>query len=315
MALPTQVRPGDVISSEIINAILEQLALGGTTSAGSQTVPNVFGMFLADARAAITSPSRVLSFGFTFDANGAAVDPLAPASQSLIVLNQSPVGDARVAPNTPVNLVVSASGLSSPPPVPAPTVTGTQTPGGIGATAFAVGSTMVIVGTNFSPTASQNTVRFNTVTATSVIPDPADPTHRLQVVVPTGVPGAPSAPGNPPLPGVSVSVSVTGNAAAPTATITINAPVAAQHAITSVAPGLQFETQNITITGTNFVASAQVFIRNVAATTVFQNATSLTATVPNFADVATNAVVAAPVRVVIAGNSDAVFNGFSVRGA
>jgi hypothetical protein len=174
---------------------------------------------------------------------------------------------------------------------------------------------MVIVGTNFNATASQNTVRFNTVPATSVIPDPADPSHRLQVVIPTGIPGAPSTPGNPPLPGVTVSVSVTGNAAAPMTTITINAPVPSQHTITSVAPGIQFETQTITITGTNFVSSAQVFIRNVAAASVFQNATSLSATVPSYADVPTNAVVAAPLRVVIAGNSDAVFNGFSVRGA
>jgi hypothetical protein len=316
MALPTQVRPGDVISSDLINTILEQIALlGGSASGGSQVVPNVFGLFLGDARAAITLPSRQLSLGFTFDVNGAAVDSLAPGSQNLVVLNQSPAGDARVAPNTPVNLVVSASGSSSPLPVPPPTITGAQTPGGTNANAFAAGAAMVIVGTNFNATASQNTVRFNNVLATSVTPDAADPTRRLLVVIPPGIPGAPSAPGNPTLNNVTISVSVTGNTTTPTTTISITAPAAAQHTIGSVTPGTQFETQGITITGTNFTATAQVFIRNTGAAATFVNATTITAIVPNFADVLPNALVAAQVRVEIAGNASAVFNPFNVRGA
>ena len=315
MALPTQVHPGDVISSDLMNAILAKLATLGGGVVGSQVVPNVFGLFLVDAIAVIQQPSRQLRLGFVFDVNGAAVDPLAPANQNLVVLNQNPAGDSRTDPNAPVNLVVAASGTSSAPPAPAPTVTGTQTPGGVATSSFAAGSTLVIVGTNFSAIASRNSVTFNGVPATSIVPLPADPTRRLQVVIPPGIPGAPTAPGNPPLANVSVTVRVAGNAAAPSTPITITAPVAAQHTIAAVAPGSQFEGLQVVITGTNFTNTAQVFIRDVAAASTFGNATSITATVPNFADVQTNALVAAPVRIEIAGNASVVFNGFNVRGA
>ncbi|HXT19224.1 MAG TPA: PASTA domain-containing protein, partial [Thermoanaerobaculia bacterium] len=115
--LPTLVRPGDVISAELFTAVLEQLAqLTGTGGgAGTQVVPNLFGAFLADARAIIIQPDRQLTMGFTFDVGGAAVDPTAAANASLIVLNQSPVADTRVPPSTPVNLVVSLSSVGPPP--------------------------------------------------------------------------------------------------------------------------------------------------------------------------------------------------------
>jgi hypothetical protein len=279
--LPVQIRPGDIISADLMNAVLAELALlKGSGIGGTQLVPNVFGTFLSDARTIITQPTLQLSLGFTFDVNGAAVDPLVPANQSLIVLNQSPVADARVAPNTPVNLVVSASGSGAPQPTPAPTIGGTETAGGAAANAFAVGTTLAIVGTNFSATASQNTVRFNAQTAPST-PDPADPTRRLLVVVPTGIPGAPVNAGDPSLPNVTLSVTRTGNATSATATITINAPSATQPTIANVSPGTQFETQNITINGTNFSASVQVFIQGVQATLVTSSPTQIIATVPD----------------------------------
>ena len=315
--LPTQVRPGDIISADLINALLDELAeLKGTGGGGgSQVVPNVFGTFLVDARALITAPSQQLTLGFTFDVNGAAVDPLVPANQNLIVLNQSPVADARVAPNTPVNLVVSASAASTPAPAPSPpTITRTERPNGTTATAFAVGTTMVIVGTNFSATAGQNTVRFATVTQAST-PDPSDPTRRLLVVVPTGIPGAPVNSGDAALAGVTVSVTRTGSATTATTTITVNPPVASQPTISTVTPGTAFETANITITGTNFTAGAQVFIRNVSATVVSVNATTIVATVPNFVDILPGPPVTVSLRVLLTNGSEVNFTGLRVSGA
>ena len=312
--LPTQVRPGDIISSDLLNAILEELAeLRGTAVGGTQVVPNVFGMFLIDARATISQPSRQLALGFTLDVNGAAVDPLVPANQNLLVLNQSPAADARVVPGTPVNLVVAASGASAPAPAPAPTITGTRTPGDVATSTFPVGATMVIVGTNFSAIASQNTVRFpGSITAPST-PDPMDPTRRLQVVIPTGIPGAPVNTGDPPLINAIVSVQRTGNTATPTATITINPPLAAQPTVTAVAPLTQFEGLPITITGTNFTSTTQVFIRGSSATVTASSATSLTVTVPN-TDATSGPPVGAPIRVVVPSNGETTFIGFSVVG-
>src|SRR5262249_36127012 len=144
--LPAQVRPGDLVSSDVMNAILERLAqLGGGGVTGTQVVPNVFGSFLGDARAAILQPGRQLLLGFTYDVTGAAVDPLSSANFNLIVLNQSPAGNTLVAPSTPVNLVVSqalaSSGGGTTPP---PTITRTETAGGVAATSFAVNGTLAI---------------------------------------------------------------------------------------------------------------------------------------------------------------------------
>jgi hypothetical protein len=173
---------------------------------------------------------------------------------------------------------------------------------------------MVIVGTNFSATASQNTVTLNNVPAT-VFSDPADPTRRLLVVVPTGIPGAPVNPGDADL--LNVTVRVQTPAATPaTTTITITAPVAGQPTISSVTPATQFEGSNITIAGANFAATTQVLIRGTAASIVSRTLTEVVATVPNFPDILPGAVVPASLTVSVPGVGEATFTGtFRVRGA
>ncbi len=69
--LPTEVKPGDLISANLMNAILEQFRNAG--GQGPETVPDVFGTFLASARLAILPPAHELSLGFIFDAFGASV--------------------------------------------------------------------------------------------------------------------------------------------------------------------------------------------------------------------------------------------------
>lgn len=314
--LPTQVRPGDIVSSDLINAILQTLAqLQGDPGSGTQSVPNLFGLLLRDARTIIQQPNRQLSLGFVLDVAGAAVDPLAAANIGLIVLTQNPPADARVAPGTSVNLVVSRSdaGVPNPGPQP-PTITRTETPSGTAATSFAVGTSLAVVGTNFNASSSQNTVTFNNVAAASVINDPADPTRRLLVTVPSGIPNAPTLPGLPALANVTLRI-VTPNGTPATTTVSVSAPVPLQPTITSIQPLTQQETANITITGTNFAAGVQVRIRGSNAAIVSSNATTIVATVPNFADIPASGVAPAAVVVTVPGFSDITFNGtFNVVG-
>ena len=284
--LPTQVRPGDVISSELMNAILDALFQLQGSIGGTQVVPNLFGATLLNARGSILQPGRQLQLGLVVDVSGASIDPMATVNNSLIVLNQNPTAETRVAPGTPVNLLVSrVSNGSQPPPVNPPTITRTETAAGSLSTSFAVGATVAIVGTGFSATASQNTVTFNDRPAASVANDPADPTRRLLVVVPTQIPGAPVNTGDAPLNGVVLRVSTAGAGQVQT-TITVTAPVPNQPTITQISPLIQDEGANITITGTNFASNTQVRIRNTMATIVgTPTATTIVATVPQFADI------------------------------
>jgi hypothetical protein len=314
--LPAQVRPGDLISSDLMNAILDRLSqIGGGGVSGTQVVPTVFGTFLGDARATILQPGRQLMLGFTYDVTGAAVDPLSSANFNLIVLNQSPPGGTLVAPNTPVNLVVSqalaSSGGGNTPP---PTITRTETASGTAASSFPVNGTVAIVGTNFSATASQNRVTFDG-TPGVVASDPADPTRRLLVTVPTGIPGGPVNPGDPPKSGVVISLRKQGGDPV-TTTVTINAPVANQPTISTVSPATQFETQNATITGTNFTANAQVKVHGTTATIVgTPTSTTIVFTVPSFPDIQPGPPVPVTLVVTIPNFPDVPFTGFSVRGA
>ena len=316
--LPTQVQSGEIISTELMNAILGELARLGSSAApsGTQVVPNLFGTFLGDARVTILQPIRQLQLGFTFDVSGAAIDPLAAANFKLIVLNQSPPAEARVPPQTPVNLVVSRSGLGAGPIVGSPpTITRTETAVGVAATSFAVNGSMVIVGTNFSATASENTVTFDGTPAT-VTPDPGDPTRRLSVLVPTGIPNAPVNSGNAPKPGVVVSVQTLAGPPV-TTTITVTAPVAGTPTITSLSTASPFEGDELTISGSNLSATAEVLIRIVKATVVSRTPpTTITVTVPKFADILPGPPVTASLVVHVPNVGDVTFGGaFRVRGA
>jgi hypothetical protein len=317
--LPTQVRPGDVISSELMNAILEALSQLQGGIGGTQIVPNLFGATLLNARGSILQPGRQLQLGLVVDVSGASIDPMATVNNALVVLNQNPTAEARVVAGTPVNLLVSrVSNGSQNPPVNPPTIARTETAGGSVSTSFAVGATVAIVGTGFSATASQNAVTFNDRPAASVANDPADPTRRLLVVVPTQIQGAPVNPGDAALNGVVLRVSTTGAGQVQT-TLTVTAPVPSQPTVTQIAPLIQDEGANITITGTNFTSNTQVRIRNVAATVVgTPTATTLVATVPQFADIQPGTPVPAAVVVSVPASPSPLevnFSGtFRVRG-
>lgn len=311
--LPTQVRPGDVISSELMNAILDALFQLQGSIGGTQVVPNLFGATLLNARGSILQPGRQLQLGLVVDVSGASIDPMATVNNSLIVLNQNPTAETRVAPGTPVNLLVSraSSGAQNPPANP-PTITRTETAGGSLSTSFAVGATVAIIGTGFSATASQNTVTFNDRPAASVANDPADPTRRLLVVVPTQITGAPVNPGDAALNGVVLRVNTQGAGQVQT-TITVTAPVPSQPTISQINPLIQDEGKTITITGTNFTTNTQVRIRNIAATvdTATSSSTTLVVTVPQFADIQPGTPVPAAVVVSVPASPTPLEVGFS----
>ena len=317
--LPTQVRPGDVITSELMNAILEVLFQLKGGIGGTQIVPNLFGATLLNARGSILQPGRQLQLGLVVDVSGAAIDPMATVNNALIVLNQNPSAEARVDPGTPVNLLVSrASSGGSNPPVNPPTIARTETVGGTLSTSFAVGATVAIVGTGFSATASQNTVTFNDRSAASVANDPADPTRRLLAVVPTQITGAPVNPGDAALNGVVMRVNTEGAGQAQS-TVTVTAPVPSQPSISQINPMIQNEGGTITITGANFTLDTQVRIRNVVATIVGSpTATSIVAMVPQFADIQPGTPVPAAIVVSVPANPSPLevsFSGtFRVRG-
>lgn len=203
---------------------------------------------------------------------------------------------------------------ATPPSVPS-TMVRLETLSGMAATRFAVGAPMAIVSSGFSADGSQNLVTFDDTPA-MVFGDPSDPTRRLLVAVPTGIPCAPSQPGEPARDGVVVKVrSPLGGTA--TASITVTAPVALQPRITAVSPLTQFETGNITITGLNFTPRTTVLIRGMAAAIVgTPTATEIVARVPDFSDILAGTPVAATVSVSVpdAGDSTLFNETFRVRG-
>jgi hypothetical protein len=299
--LPTKVLPGQLISVDTMNAIIDELArlrAGAGTPTGTVSVPSFFGLTLAQTRALIAQPTTQVSLGAVLDITGAGIDILATANAGRIVINQAPAAGALVAPTIPVNLVVSgdASGAPPPPP-PAPTITDFQTIGGTSATGFRVSDQMVVVGTNFNVVASQNAVTVGGVVAT-VLSDPGDPTRRLIVTIPTGIPGAPTTSTGAPLANVQVSVTV-GTAPAVLRTITVNPPPAAPGpTITSFTASVVVG-GSLTITGQNFgpdVTRNRVSLSGTVAgggttpasgvpgTITSANTTTIVVTVPDFGD-------------------------------
>ena len=70
--LPSEVQPGDIISSELMTEILSRLSqLSDAVLTGTQSVPNLIGLSLTDARTLIQQPSLQLALGFVVDAHSA----------------------------------------------------------------------------------------------------------------------------------------------------------------------------------------------------------------------------------------------------
>jgi mono/diheme cytochrome c family protein len=144
---------------------------------------------------------------------------------------------------------------------PAPTITSFSPTNGV------VGTTVTIVGTNFSTTATGNTVKFNGIAATVSTAT----TTSLAVSVPTG-----ATTGN-------ITVTVGGQTATSSASYTVTPAVIPAPTITSFSPANGAVGTTVTITGTNFstiVADNTVKFNGTTATVSAASATSLTVAVP-----------------------------------
>ena len=273
------VLPGEVIRASLINQLIDAANAGTGPAPIGVLVPDLFGRTLSQAQSLLTQPSTNLALGTALDVFGAVVDPSAPGSGSRFVLNQSPSTGTRLPIGSPVNVVIAAPGTVTLPP---PVITRTETVTGTVTSTFRVGDTLVVVGSGFSTAAALNVVTIGGRPATATN-DPANPTQRLVVVVPTGIPGGPVNPGDPTLNNVVLAVSTSGSAPA-TTQINVQAPSGVQPNITGFSPSQQFVGSPVTLNGQNFSA---VLARNIVrlgttnATVTVAAATQLTFTVPD----------------------------------
>lgn len=283
MAQIPHVQPGEVIRSSFINTLIDAInaGTGGGPAPAGVLVPDVFGRTLSQAQSMLAQPSVNLALGTVLDAFGAVVDPNAAGSGLRFVLNASPSVGTRVPAGTAVHLMVAA--VSTGPSTPAPTIIRTETATSVVTSTFRVGDTVVIVGTGFSVVTGQNVVTFDGIPA-AVTADAANPTQRLLVNVPTGIPGGPVNPGDPSKPGVVLAVSTSGSTPA-TFSITVDPPSAVPVPnITNFTPSQQFVGSNVTINGSNFsnvVARNIVTLAGVNAPVISATPAQVVFTVPN----------------------------------
>lgn len=265
------IRPGDVISSDLMTRIIAILnahdALLGGGSEGL-VVPNLFGRSITDAR--VMLQLQQLTLGTVVDVFGTIVNSQAVASASLIVLNQVPVAGAGTILGAAVSLVVSAqSGGGVPTPVPI------QINQIVQASARA-GETIEIRGSGFAGVTSAVTFGgiSGSVLGTSNL-------TRLFVLVPQGIPGAPTTPTAPSLAGVAVRITNPGGAFA-TGSITIAPPLASPLTISAITAAVVSDP--VTITGTGFSTAVSQNVVNFggvnAGVPSAASTTQLTVTVP-----------------------------------
>jgi hypothetical protein len=160
-----RVRPGDLIKSDLINAIIQNIealntALAGVGGAGLVSVPNLVGRTFADARTIINTPTTHLVMGSVFDVVGQNISPLAADAQTRRVVSQSPSAGVGVATGTAVSLVLSAQPGTGGGGTPPRTVIDSFSP-----ESTRIGEVVTINGNNFSLTREQNEVFFAGVKA------------------------------------------------------------------------------------------------------------------------------------------------------
>lgn len=245
MAQLNNVNPGDPITAASWNALVAAVqALSGQAVTGGVTVPTLFGLTLGNAVSIITLPSTRLALGSVLDSLGNAIDPSLTDSKPLIVLNQMPAPGANVFPGSPINLVVSPKPGSAPPPPKVPSITAFKP------TQINIGAQLEIDGLNFEP--AKTTVAFDGVLATPPIFPPSTPSQ-IFVVVPSGIPGAPTTAGQTKSSQVIVSTS---NGPSQGSNVTLLPPLATPlPTIVSFSPAVGqvgAGTNPVTITGTGF---------------------------------------------------------------
>jgi hypothetical protein len=111
-----RIRPGDVISSDLMNRLLVHAEDAQAKLASIDhllpgplkvVVPNLFGLSLGIAKAELTKPKFGLLPGDIFDTGGQRIFPENTAALELVVLGQSPEANRIVQVGSKVNLVIA----------------------------------------------------------------------------------------------------------------------------------------------------------------------------------------------------------------
>jgi len=178
----SELQPGDLITAELLNAIIRKLqGVGGPS--GTVDVPLLFGLTLGAARSILATPGSNLQLGTVLDTAGTVIAPTDPAKATLKVLGQVPSPGVRVLAGTAVSLVIPGSGGTTP-------GGGQPTVSSFFPTTQAVGQPLQIIGTNFDLTPSKNTVTFNGISGGT----PTNSSNAANLFinqVPVGADGAP----------------------------------------------------------------------------------------------------------------------------
>jgi hypothetical protein len=146
-----KVEPGDLIASDLMNLIIDELldleakvaGMGGT---GTVTVPSLFGMTLDSAQSLISQPQFKMNMGSVLDAYGTLLNAGENDAKQRLVINQYPVPGARVGTGAFVNLLVGAK--------PSAGGGGTTTPPAVKLNSFNpakahIGEQVTLIGENF----------------------------------------------------------------------------------------------------------------------------------------------------------------------
>src|SRR4051812_31542547 len=106
MADMPEVKPGDLITAEQMNAMIRAINTLNqqAASTGTVTVPVLIGLSIGAMRTLLALPGTQLTVGVILDATGIQLDALDSKVQSRLVINQMPPAGNKVLPGTTVTL-------------------------------------------------------------------------------------------------------------------------------------------------------------------------------------------------------------------
>lgn len=253
-----EVKPGDLITADLINYILshledieEQIALlVGSVGTGPVLVPNLFGRPLGATLSILGQSAVNLNVGQVIDVFGNPIDPDLTAEHNRTVLHQFPIPGVRVAVGSTVDLLVSGTGEGgSTPTDPTQPRIDSFSP-----TNPRLNTVVAIFGANFAAVTSQNQVTFDGVPG--MLGATSSP-QMLSVTVPANIPNPPTGSGSR-----SVLVIVTTPTGQASANLTVRAAQTNVPTITEIRTsanvvvppntGVITAGDTISITGSNF---------------------------------------------------------------
>jgi hypothetical protein len=237
-----RVRPGDLIKSDLINAIIQNIealntALAGVGGVGLVIVPNTIGRTLAEARAILSNPTTHMGLGGIIDVMGQPVSAVADEAQVRRVVSQVPPSGSRVTSGTAMSLVLSVR------PGTGGGTTTSDKPAITNVSTGRINEAVTITGSNFELAREDNHVFFAGVEAEV-------PLTASRTILTVRVPEI-SLPGTGGGTEVDVLVRTPAGEAPGRATVLPKAEVQKPR-VTGVSPTTVTEGGTVTITGTGF---------------------------------------------------------------